>query len=1393
MLLPSVSSAKIPQEENSAAIERAKEANNNAPLWDQELPVYEKYSSEDTLDDILTLLYPTSGRFEWVFSMGEGRWGKHKITPKEFDWKNYESKRFEILSYDTELASEFAPFAENVYEEFGNTFDMHKFDWKNIVALYNTRMDFEQTRLWPGLVPEGLGGFTFTQEEDKHKIAFLMEGSKGMFYRIGKHELHHRFSIEKLKEVDALHGAQHEFPMWLEEGGAEFGAIGWDAQSEMFMRDAYFNDYFVPITQMDYILRTWLMYKEGQFVSKVIAEHFGKEKLITLRENTKLENFDENLKASVGISFMDLDKLVNDELSQKYAALQQEHDFVEKADALGEGTVMANHGNVFVIGETWNTKHPNEDKLYLMYMDKDKRFSKEIERDHGIGRETLHHLANSAALDEDTVAYGIRSNESDILVFRDFTVTDKKFKLEKTREYRFDNIEIIKHPVFVKEDVYFIGYDKKGYPDLYQFHEETNKLEKVTNWRKDINSLVYSEETGKLLLSIEDNEKGMIDGIDYNYNLYTLDPITLSLERLTETKENETRASFASDGKEILFTSDKDNMFELYAMDLETKKAYRVSHSNVGSFHGSFISNDEIVFHSLKMMSKTMHRTKIPSLEMLKKNEGWNYEKNVEGEEEGVGNIKTINGELYVHVENHDEKNHNEKEHDEKVLKTIGDDKVYLLTKDAIYVVEEGKAIKWETKEKTLDDVLSKIKENEDVIASDVSVDGERLTVVTNNILSFNDTSYPVSVAMYDKDGKKLLGQGVMLNPKSTQSIKDIYSFGDTAVLDSGELLVVSERQVERLFKLPRQFPIFSSDTPINKDEEGVKSKLSTSVVSKNHGYVAALVERSGEQSVMIYKNGKMTFFTPSKLESAGILFGVGDYDGEVLLAPTEIIPDKMNTIYHYNSAQGSFDEVPVKAGRNQNVQYLTTFKDEIIVKLAAKKEKKSLAPDLETLISISASGENKVLVEDCRHIDNLRMVGDTFFFDVKKPGLEETYLYDGALTKAMDVADADLNLDILTVSDKNTLVFLDIMSGKKIREEPFSVSRASESELSASNVIVEDSGEKVKTQLIEHPLSKSPFFQNSFSGYGAWAGGKNFMLALDYTGKDMLQDHVVNTGFLLGSGYFILARAMYADLDKGYTVNTTADTFGSDIFVGTSASKIFTQSKYLQIDIFLGYLYAHVEDQIIDFEGDNHVVKGGFGIGYDTTKWGILGPKEGVKLFASSETGWSVNHQNLSNVDVNTEERYYWNIIEGYLSMAFRTAAGTSIGEMPTLYLMGGNNTLRGVPFGSEGGNNYLLGGTEIRADIISIAGIMFKGALEPVSVITLFPEIELGLYADAGDAWYANSFAGKDANALAPFDFKYSVGYMVNVPTLYGFVFRFSKGFIGEKGFNFWFGADF
>ncbi len=77
----------------------------------------------------------------------------------------------------------------------------------------------------------------------------------------------------------------------------------------MILRDAVLNDYLVPLSKMEFIFGTYLMYKEGQHILQYIAEHYGEEKILLLMENFwKASSFKEVMKLTIGKDYKEFDK-----------------------------------------------------------------------------------------------------------------------------------------------------------------------------------------------------------------------------------------------------------------------------------------------------------------------------------------------------------------------------------------------------------------------------------------------------------------------------------------------------------------------------------------------------------------------------------------------------------------------------------------------------------------------------------------------------------------------------------------------------------------------------------------------------------------------------------------------------------------------------------------------------------------------------------------------------------------------------------------------------------------------------------------------------------------------------------------------------------------------------
>ena len=116
-------------------------------------------------------------------------------------------------------------------------------------------------------------------------------------------------------------------PLWFTEGLAEFWSTKWDNQAEMLLRDAVLNGYIVPLSEMDRILGTFLMYKEGQNILEYIAQKYGEEKILLLLENFwKANSFEKVFELTIGKNYKQFDEEWLYHLKKKYYPLLKYND-----------------------------------------------------------------------------------------------------------------------------------------------------------------------------------------------------------------------------------------------------------------------------------------------------------------------------------------------------------------------------------------------------------------------------------------------------------------------------------------------------------------------------------------------------------------------------------------------------------------------------------------------------------------------------------------------------------------------------------------------------------------------------------------------------------------------------------------------------------------------------------------------------------------------------------------------------------------------------------------------------------------------------------------------------------------------------------------------------------
>lgn len=167
-------------------------------------------------------------------------YGKNKVQYSQFNWKSYNTEHFTIYHYveDIKTLKAVAEMAESAYQKISHDLK-HALTVPVPLIYYKTLTDFEQTNVFPG-VGEGVLGVS---EPLLHRIGVYGDLPPDEMQNIIAHELTHVFQFDLLwgspgGRIYSLSAP----PDWVMEGYCEFNTGSWDPWSILIVRDATLND-----------------------------------------------------------------------------------------------------------------------------------------------------------------------------------------------------------------------------------------------------------------------------------------------------------------------------------------------------------------------------------------------------------------------------------------------------------------------------------------------------------------------------------------------------------------------------------------------------------------------------------------------------------------------------------------------------------------------------------------------------------------------------------------------------------------------------------------------------------------------------------------------------------------------------------------------------------------------------------------------------------------------------------------------------------------------------------------------------------------------------------------------------------------------------------------------
>lgn len=513
------------------------------------------------------------------------QFGKNKVQYKKFDWYYIQTDHCDIyFTNGGETITEFAAHAaEDALESIQETFRF-RINNRITIIVYNSQNDFQETNVIDQSLSEGIQGFT---ELFKNRVVVQFNGSYSQLRHLIHHELVHAvmndmFYGGSLQNIIA-NNITLAFPLWFSEGLAEFEALGWDVNTDMFIREAAISEYLPDINRLD----GYFAYRGGQSVFYYIANKYGKEKIGELLNKIKgLGNVNEGIKSTIGLDLKELNERWKKDVKRTY---WPDIAFREDPEEFSKRLTDPEKKDGFY--NTSPSISPQGDKIafitnrnfyfdvYLMNAVDGKIIKKLVEGNRSPDFEELNILTPGLTWSPDgnKIALSAKSKGYDVIYTIDVESGDRQ-----TVPVR---IEAIQSVIWSNNGDYlaFIGQDKKQ-SDVYLYNFNSKELINLTDdlfsdsdpsWSFDDSKIYFASDRGEFL------ERSQLPGdfniYEYEYgqtDIYSIQLADGIIERLTD-YPNSSESSPRDDahGKRLLFISDMNGINNIYVKDLSPENS----------------------------------------------------------------------------------------------------------------------------------------------------------------------------------------------------------------------------------------------------------------------------------------------------------------------------------------------------------------------------------------------------------------------------------------------------------------------------------------------------------------------------------------------------------------------------------------------------------------------------------------------------------------------------------------------------------------------------------------------------------------------------------------------------------------------------------------------------
>ena len=451
----------------------------------------------------------------------------------------------------------------------------------------------------------------------KNRMTQPFMGDYADFRRTLQHELLHAYvndvyyggSVQSIIQ----NNIQLVFPLWFEEGLAEYLALYWDTQTDMFMRDAVLNTYLPPIQQ----LGGFFAYRGGQAFWYYIADQYGRPKITEILQRIKTtRNIRQSLVQSLGLEL--------DELSERWLEYWRQRYFPEVAErqSLNSVATQITGSAQSRTRRSYNTSpaiSPRGDRIAMISNRRGVFDVIVVDANSGDRLKTLISGADNPMFEElnilnpnlawspdgSQIALSSKSEGSYNLAIVDY-------ESGRSNTIRFPNLDAIAS-VSWSPDGRKIAFDGNigPYQSIFVYDIESGDFQdligdvftdKEPAWGPDSEYIYFISNRGSNLQphSILAGSSIMKDDSFYETDLYRIRVGNNRIERLTNTPNwSETQPTLTRNGR-LLFVSDQNGIPNIYEYELSSRTVYPVTDLQSGVMQISVSSDGtRLAFNAL--------------------------------------------------------------------------------------------------------------------------------------------------------------------------------------------------------------------------------------------------------------------------------------------------------------------------------------------------------------------------------------------------------------------------------------------------------------------------------------------------------------------------------------------------------------------------------------------------------------------------------------------------------------------------------------------------------------------------------------------------------------------------------------------------------------------------